>query len=77
MRSATPTWPCGCSRVSTAPTATSSASTPGAALLAAGLVDDLTAGMEAALEAIDSGAAVATLAKLVEVSQREAAAEPV
>jgi hypothetical protein len=31
--------------------------------------------MEAALASIDSGAAVAALAKLVEVSQRELAAE--
>ena len=41
----------------------------------AGLADDLPAGIEAAREAIDSGAAVAALAALVEVSQREAAAE--
>ena len=48
----------------------------GAGLLVAGLVEDLRAGMEAAREAIDSGAAVAALAELVEVSQREARAEP-
>ena len=48
----------------------------GAGLLVAGLADDLAAGIEAAREAIDSGAAVAALADLVEVSQREAAAEP-
>ena len=47
----------------------------GAGLLVAGLVDDLPAGIEAAREAIDSGAAVAALAALVEVSQREAARE--
>jgi anthranilate phosphoribosyltransferase len=46
-----------------------------AGLLVAGLVDDLPAGIEAAHEAIDGGAAVAALASLVEVSQREAAAE--
>jgi anthranilate phosphoribosyltransferase len=47
----------------------------GAGLVVAGLADDLTAGIEAAREAIDSGAAVKALAALVEVSQREAAAE--
>lgn len=47
----------------------------GAALLAAGLVDDLPTGMESARHAIDGGGAVAALNKLVEVSQREAAAE--
>ena len=47
----------------------------GAGLLVAGLVDDLPAGLAAAREAIDSGAAVAALAALVEVSQREATAE--
>jgi anthranilate phosphoribosyltransferase len=47
----------------------------GAGLLVAGLVDDLPVGIEAAREAIDSGAAVAALAALVEVSQREAARE--
>ncbi len=47
----------------------------GAALIAAGLVHDLPAGIEAARHAIDSGSAVAALNKLVEVSQREAAAE--
>ena len=41
--------------------------------MVAGLADDLAAGIEAAREAIDSGAAVAALAALVEVSQREAA----
>ena len=46
----------------------------GAGLLVAGLVDDLPAGIDAAREAIDSGAAVAALAALVEVSQREAGA---
>jgi anthranilate phosphoribosyltransferase len=49
--------------------------TAGAALIAAGLADDLPSGMEAALASIDTGAAVAALAKLVEVSQRELAAE--
>jgi len=48
----------------------------GAGLLVAGLADDLATGIEAAREAIDSGAAVAALAELVEVSQREASAEP-
>lgn len=43
----------------------------GAGLLVAGLVDDLPAGLHAAREAIDSGAAVARLAALVEISQRE------
>jgi anthranilate phosphoribosyltransferase len=43
----------------------------GAGLLVAGLVDDLPAGIEAAREAIDSGAAVRALAALVEVSHRE------
>jgi anthranilate phosphoribosyltransferase len=47
----------------------------GAGLLVAGLVADLPAGIEQACESIDSGAAVAALAALVEVSQREAAAE--
>lgn len=47
----------------------------GAGLLAAGLVDDLAAGMEAARASLDSGAAVAALNRLVECSQREAAAE--
>jgi anthranilate phosphoribosyltransferase len=44
----------------------------GAGLVVAGLADDVAAGIEAAREAIDSGAAVARLADLVEVSQREA-----
>jgi anthranilate phosphoribosyltransferase len=48
----------------------------GAGLLVAGLAADLPSGIEAAREAIDSGSAVASLAALVEVSQREAAAEP-
>jgi len=47
----------------------------GAGLLAAGLVADLTGGIAAARTSIDSGAAVAALNKLVEVSQRELAAE--
>jgi anthranilate phosphoribosyltransferase len=47
----------------------------GAGLLAAGLVDDLEAGLAAARHSLDSGAAVAALNTLVEVSQREAAAE--
>jgi anthranilate phosphoribosyltransferase len=47
----------------------------GAGLVVAGLADDLPAGIEAAREAIDSGAAVRALADLVEISQREAAAE--
>src|SRR5688500_1207662 len=47
----------------------------GAGLLVAGLVADLPAGIEQACESIDSGAAVAALADLVEVSQRELAAE--
>ncbi len=47
----------------------------GAGLLAAGLVDDLTAGIAAACTSIDSGAAVGALNKLVEVSRREAVAE--
>ena len=47
----------------------------GAGLVVAGLAEDLPAGMEAARQAIDSGAAVAALAALVEVSQREAAKE--
>jgi anthranilate phosphoribosyltransferase len=47
----------------------------GAGLVVAGLAVDLAAGIEAARTAIDSGAAVATLARLVEVSQAEAARE--
>ncbi len=47
----------------------------GAGLLVAGLVEDLPAGLEAARAALDSGAAVAALARLVEVSQAEAARE--
>jgi len=47
----------------------------GAGLMVAGLVDDLPAGVVAAQGAIDSGAAVASLASLVEVSQREAERE--
>jgi anthranilate phosphoribosyltransferase len=46
----------------------------GAGLLVAGLVDDLAQGVAAAAAALDSGAAVAALAGLVDVSQREAAA---
>jgi len=47
----------------------------GAALVVAGLAGDLEAGIAAARASIDSGAAVGALNKLVEVSQREAAAE--
>ncbi len=47
----------------------------GAGLVVAGLTPDLPTGIDAAREAIDSGAAVRALAALVEVSQREAAAE--
>jgi anthranilate phosphoribosyltransferase len=47
----------------------------GAGLMVAGVAPDLAAGIDAAREALDSGAAVAALAALVEVSQREAAAE--
>ncbi|MET0728552.1 MAG: anthranilate phosphoribosyltransferase [Acidimicrobiales bacterium] len=47
----------------------------GAALMAAGLADDLATGLELALGAIDSGAAVGALNRLVEVSRRELAAE--
>lgn len=47
----------------------------GAGLLAAGLVEDLPAGIAAARTSIDAGAAVAALNTLVEVSQRELAAE--
>jgi anthranilate phosphoribosyltransferase len=47
----------------------------GAALLTAGLAADLPAGIEAARAALDSGAAVAALAKLVDISQEEAARE--
>jgi anthranilate phosphoribosyltransferase len=47
----------------------------GAGLVVAGLAVDLPAGIEQARESIDSGAAVAALADLVEVSQREQAAE--
>ena len=43
----------------------------GAGLVVAGLADDLPAGIEAAREAIDSGAAVAALAALVEVSRAQ------
>ncbi len=45
----------------------------GAALVAAGVAEDLPAGIAAARASIDSGRAVGALAKLVEVSQREAA----
>jgi anthranilate phosphoribosyltransferase len=47
----------------------------GAGLVVAGLADDLPAGIEVARAALDSGAAVAALASLVEVSQEEAARE--
>jgi anthranilate phosphoribosyltransferase len=47
----------------------------GAALVVAGLSDDVEAGIAAARASIDSGAAVGALNRLVEVSQREAAAE--
>ena len=47
----------------------------GAGLVVAGLAGDLAAGIEQARESIDEGRAVAALADLVEVSQREAAAE--
>jgi len=47
----------------------------GAGLLVAGLVDDLSAGMARAHAALDAGAAVATLARLADVSQREAQQE--
>jgi anthranilate phosphoribosyltransferase len=47
----------------------------GAALLVAGLVDDLPAGLEGATAAIDGGGAEGALARLVEVSQGAAAAE--
>ena len=47
----------------------------GAALMAAGLADDLPAGVAAARTSLDSGAAVAALNRLVELSQEEAAAE--
>lgn len=47
----------------------------GAALVVADLAPDLEAGIAAARASIDSGAAVGALNKLVEVSQREAAAE--
>jgi anthranilate phosphoribosyltransferase len=48
----------------------------GAALVAAGLADDLAAGIAAARSSVDSGRAVAALNQLVEVSQREMAIEP-
>jgi anthranilate phosphoribosyltransferase len=47
----------------------------GAGLLVAGLVDDLSAGIARAHAALDAGAAVATLARLADVSQREAQQE--
>jgi anthranilate phosphoribosyltransferase len=47
----------------------------GAALMAAGLVDDLAGGIVTARTSLDSGAAVGALNRLVEVSQQEAAAE--
>jgi anthranilate phosphoribosyltransferase len=46
----------------------------GAALMAAGLADDLADGIAAARTSLDSGAAVGALNRLVEVSQQEAAA---
>ena len=48
----------------------------GAGLLVAGLVDDLPAGIERAAEALDSGAAAATLDRLIEVSRAAAALMP-
>ncbi|MFC0083075.1 anthranilate phosphoribosyltransferase, partial [Aciditerrimonas ferrireducens] len=45
-----------------------------AGLLVAGRVADLADGLARAAEAVDSGAAAATLDRLVEVSTREAAA---
>lgn len=47
----------------------------GAGLVAAGLVEDLPAGVAAARTSIDTGSAVAALNRLVEVSRRELAAE--
>jgi anthranilate phosphoribosyltransferase len=47
----------------------------GAGLVVAGLADDLAAGIDTARESIDEGHAVAALADLVAVSQRERAAE--
>jgi anthranilate phosphoribosyltransferase len=47
----------------------------GAGLLVGGLADDLAGGMARAAAALDSGAAVAALARLVDSSQREAALE--
>ena len=47
----------------------------GAGLVVAGLAVDVAAGIEAARAALDSGAAVAALNRLVEVSQEAAAAE--
>ncbi len=49
----------------------------GAGMLASGLVDDLEAGIAAARTSIDGGHAVGALATLVEVSQRESAAEQI
>ena len=46
----------------------------GAALLVAGSVPDLESGIDRAVEAIDSGAATATLDRLVEFTQRRAPA---
>jgi anthranilate phosphoribosyltransferase len=46
----------------------------GAALMVAGLADDLEAGIERAVDAIDTGAAQTTLARLVEFTQRRAGA---
>jgi anthranilate phosphoribosyltransferase len=47
----------------------------GAGLLVAGRVSDLPAGVAAAVDSLDSGAALAALARLAEVSQHEAARE--
>lgn len=47
----------------------------GAALVAAGLADDIASGIEAARASIDSGRAVGALNRLVEVSQREMQSE--
>jgi anthranilate phosphoribosyltransferase len=47
-----------------------------AGLLAAGTVDDLAAGFEAAMGAVDSGAAAAVLERVVQVTQAIRAADP-
>jgi anthranilate phosphoribosyltransferase len=46
----------------------------GAALLVAGSVPDLEAGIDTAVEAIDSGAATATLDRLIAFTQQRAPA---